>query len=99
MHTKKINIKNQVHYHYENSIKPKKLETRNFFFKKDLVIYFSRNHPDKLQTMLDLYYEELIGKIEEYEGIKYVIVDDYTLDKVLDKIKRIDIEKLDHPKS
>ena len=34
--------------------------------------------------MLNLYYDELIGKIEEYEGKKYLVVDDYTLDKVLD---------------
>ena len=34
--------------------------------------------------MLNLYYDELIGKIEEYEGKKYLVVDDNTLDKVLD---------------
>ena len=34
MHTKKINIKNQVHYHYENLIKPKNLETRNISVDK-----------------------------------------------------------------
>ena len=32
------------------------------------------------------------------KGKKYFMVDDYTLDKVLDKIKRIDIEKLDDTK-
>ena len=45
-----------------------------------------------------MFYDELIGKVEEYEGKKYFMVDDYTLDKVLDKIKRIDIEKLDDTK-
>ena len=45
-----------------------------------------------------LYYDELIGKIEGSEGKKYSMVDDYTLDKVLDKIKRLDIEKLDDTK-
>ena len=35
--------------------------------------------------MLNLYYDELIGKIEEYEEKKYSMVDNYTLDKVLDK--------------
>ena len=42
MHAKKINIKNQFHHHYENLIRPKKLETRNIFIDKkshkDLVI-------------------------------------------------------------
>ena len=35
--------------------------------------------------MLNLYYDELIGKIEEYEEKKYSMVDNYTLHKVLDK--------------
>ena len=46
MHTKKMNIENQVHYHYEKLTKPKKIETRNIFIDKksyrDLVIYFTR---------------------------------------------------------
>ena len=42
--------------------------------------------------MLNLYYD---GKTEEYEEKKYFMVDDYTLDKVLDKIKRIRTEALE----
>ena len=45
--------------------------------------------------MLNLYYDELIGKVKEYEGKKYFMVDDYTLDKVLDKFKILSIEKFD----
>ena len=49
-HTKEINIKHQFHYHYENLIKPKKLETKNIFIDKksykDLLIYFARYHPN-----------------------------------------------------
>ena len=45
--------------------------------------------------MLNLYYNKLRGKIEDYEGKKYLMIDDYILDKVLDMIKRIGIEKLD----
>ena len=71
MHTKKINIKNQVHQNYENLIKSKKLGTRNILIDKksykDMVIYFNRNHLDESITMLNLYYDKLIGKIEEYE--------------------------------
>ena len=37
-------------------------------------------------------YKERLTGIKE----KYLMVDDYTLDKVLDKIKRIGIEKLDN---
>ena len=44
-------------------------------------------------TMLNLFYDELIGKIEEYEGKNHLMVGDYTLDKVLDKIKRIGLKK------
>ena len=35
--------------------------------------------------MLNLHYYELLGKIEEYEGKKTLIIDDYLLDKSLDK--------------
>ena len=46
--------------------------------------------------MLSLYFHELMGKIEELEGKKYLMVDDYIVDKVLDKIKEIiGIEKFD----
>ena len=41
--------------------------------------------------MLNLYYDELVGKAKKYEGEKYLIVDDYTLDKELHKIKSIGI--------
>ena len=63
-----------------------------------LMIYFTRYHPDKSIKMLKLYYDELIEKIEEYEGKKCLMVDNYILDKVLRKIKRIDVEKLDNIK-
>ena len=47
--------------------------------------------------MLILYLHELMRKIEEYEGKKYLMIDDNILDKILDKIKKIiDIEKLDN---
>ena len=70
IHTKKINIKNEVHYHYENLVKPQKTEIINILIDeksyKDLVIYFTRYHPDKSIRMLNLYYDKLIGKIEGY---------------------------------
>ena len=78
IHTKKLNIKNQVHYHYEYLIKTKKLGTRNILIDKksfkDLVICFTTYHPDKSTTMVNLYYDSLIGKIEEYEGKKYLMI-------------------------
>ena len=40
--------------------------------------------------MFSLHYHELMGKIEEPEGQKCLVVDDYMLDKVLEKIKRND---------
>ena len=49
--------------------------------------------------MLSLHYHELMGRIEEHEGQKYLMVNDYMLDKVLDKIKEtIDISKFDATK-
>ena len=62
------------------------------------MIYFTRYYLDTSITMLNLYYDELIGNIEEYKGNKYLMVDDYTWDKVLDKIKGIDIKNLDNIK-
>ena len=51
------------------------------------MICLIRFHPDKSVTMLNLYYDELIGKIANYEGKKYLMFDDYALYKVLDNIK------------
>ena len=63
----KVNTK-RVSWKFDQS---KKLETRNIFINqksyKDLVIYFARYHRDKSVTVLNLYYDELIGKIEEKE--------------------------------
>ena len=39
--------------------------------------------------MLSLNYHKLMEKTEEDKGKKYLMVDDYMLDKVLDKIKKI----------
>ena len=65
-----MNIKNHVHYHYKHLIKPKRLETRNIFIDKknykSFLVYSTRYHPDKSIKMLNLYYDELIGRIEEY---------------------------------
>ena len=59
------------------------------------MIYFTRYHSDKSIIMLNLYHEELIGTTKEYEGKKYLMVNDYTVCNVLDKIKGIGIEQLD----
>ena len=46
--------------------------------------------------MLSLHYNELMGKIKKHEGKKYLVVNDYMVDKILYKIKEIiDIEKFD----
>ena len=47
MHIQKINIKNRVYnYHFDNLVKPKKLESKNILIVeknfKDLTIYFTR---------------------------------------------------------
>ena len=45
--------------------------------------------------MLTLHYHELIGYVKEDEG--HLIIDDYMLDKALDKIKEIiGVEKFDN---
>ena len=48
--------------------------------------------------MLSLYYYELMGKAKEHKK-KYLVIDDYVINKLLDKIKEIiDIEKFDNTK-
>ena len=100
MHIKKINIKNQVcNYYFDNLVKAKKFETKNVSIDeknhKDLTIYIIRYIHSKSIKMLSLHYHELMGKIKEDEGL----VDDYMLDKVLVKIKKImGIEKFDDTK-
>ena len=42
--------------------------------------------------MISLYYHELKEKIKEHEGEKYFMVDDYMVNKVLDKIQNIGIK-------
>ena len=37
--------------------------------------------------MLSLYYHQLMGKINEHVGKKYLMVDDYVIDKIIDRIK------------
>lgn len=39
-----------------------------------------------------MYYHELKEKIKKHEGKKYFMVDDYMVNKVLDKIQKIDIK-------
>ena len=49
--------------------------------------------------MLSLNFYKLMGKIEEHEGKNYLMIDDYMVDKVLDKINEIiGIEKIDDTK-
>ena len=70
MHTKKINIKTQVHWHYENFVKPKKLQTKIFLWIRKAIKtceFFIRYHPGKSITMLNMYFDEFIGKLKEYE--------------------------------
>ena len=58
-------------------------QTKKNYKLQDLVIYFTRYHPDKSMRMLNLYYDKLIGEIEEYEGKRQLMVDDYKLGKVI----------------
>ena len=92
MHIHKINIKNRVYsYDFDNLVKAKILDTKNILIDKknykDLTIYFTRYVHRKLIKMLSLHYHEVMGKIKEHEGKKYLMVNDYMPDRVLDNIK------------
>ena len=59
------------------------------------MIYLTRYVKSKSIKMLSLYYHESMWNIEEHEGKKYLMVDDYMLDKVINSIEEIiDLEKL-----
>ena len=46
--------------------------------------------------MFSLHYHELMEKVKEHEGKKYLMVNDDTLNKVLDKVKEtVEIVKFD----
>ena len=98
------NIKNWIYnYYLDNLIKTKNIGTKNIFINekncKGLVIYFTRYVHSQSMIMLSWYYNELIGKAKEYEDKNYLIIDDYMLDKVLDKIKEIiGMKKFDNSK-
>ena len=62
-----------------------------------MTIYFTRYVHSKFIKVLSLNYHEVMGKIEKHEEKKYLMVDDYILDKVLGKIKKImNTEKIDN---
>ena len=93
MYIKDSIIKNQIFDYYENLIRPEILQTKNILIDeksyKDMVIYSTRYDRGESITKLNLYYHELTAKIEEHQGKKYLMIDDYVLDKVLYRIKVI----------
>ena len=63
------------------------------------MIYFTRYVNCKMIKTLSLHFYKLMRKIEEHEGKEYLMVDNYMVDKSLDKIKeKIGIEKFDDTK-
>ena len=56
---------------------------------EDLMIYFTAYVHSKSIEMLSLYYQELMGVNKEHEGKKYLMVNSYMVDKLLDRIKEI----------
>ena len=90
-------------YYFDNLIKTKKQKLKISELKKktkkDVVIYFTICVHSKSIKILGLHYQELMGKIKEHEGEK-IIVEDYILDKVLDKNKEVTgIEQFDDAKT
>ena len=67
-----IKVKNQVHNHSENLIKPEKIENKNILIDEvnfeNLVIYFTGYVSCKSIKTFSLYFYKLMGKIEENEG-------------------------------
>ena len=92
MHVQKINIKNRgYNYYFGNLVKHKKIRIKNILIDKkiykDLMIYFTRCVRSKSIKTLSLHYPELMEKLKNTKGKKYLMVNDYMLDKVLHKTK------------
>ena len=66
---------------------------------EDFIIYFTRYVHIGLIKTLRLHYHELMGKIKKHKGKKYLMLDDYMLNKKLNRIKEIiGIEEFDNIK-
>ena len=97
-----LNFKNRICNFSNSLIESEKLKTENILIHeknyKDLGILFHYVNSKSIK-MLSMYYHELMGKIEEHEGKIHLIIDDYMLNKVLDKIKEIiGLEQFDNTK-
>ena len=66
----------------------KKIKTENILIDKEsykyLVIYLINYVSSKFMKMLSLYYHEIMGKIEELKQKKYLMVDDYMVNEVIE---------------
>ena len=92
MQIQEISIKNWVYnYYFDNLVKTKKLKTKNILINEknynNLVIYFTIYFHSKTIKMLSPYYYELMEKVKEHEE-KYLVIDDYVLDKVWIRLKQ-----------
>ena len=71
----------------------KKLEPKTILIDerkyKNFVIYYTTYTHCKSMKIITLHYNELIRKIEDHEGKKYLMFGDLILGKVLEKIKEI----------
>ena len=67
-----ISIKNSVHNHSNDLIKPEEIEIKNILINqknfKDLVIHFTGDVNCKSIKMLSLYFYKLMVKIDKNEG-------------------------------
>ena len=64
-----------------------------------MTFYFTRHVHSKSIKMLSLHYRQLVGKIKEHKGKKYLTINNYMLDKVLKKIREtIGVVKFDDTK-
>ena len=101
MHINEINIKNKVYnYSFDNLVKAKKVEIENVLIDKKnhkgLTINFPRYVHKKVDKNVKSALPWINGKVWKTWRKKYLMVDDYMLNKALDKIKKvIDIEKFD----
>ena len=103
MHINKIRIKSRAYsYYFDNLIKANKLEIKNILIDeksyRDLVIYFTR-YIHKINKNVKFVLSWINWKDWKTWGKKFLMVNDYMLNEVLDKIKEtMSIEHVDDTK-
>ena len=95
----KISVKKGVYdYYFDNLVKLKNLDTKFILIDqknyKSLMIYVTIYVDKKWIKLLSLNFHELVGKIEEHKGKKYLMADGYMLNEAWTRLKNNENQRI-----